>query len=120
MTHQDLVCAQELSDYCCALQGIRVRSCTVGRLAFSEEAQIAFVKFLSSGFYIFLAPLREVKEHVWSSVDCAATVPLFFMGSSAFPVSLLKGCLKSWSCRPRFIFILVVISHLIPKLGGNN
>lgn len=68
MTHQDLVCVQEVSDYCCTLQGIRVRRCTVGRLAFSEEAQSAFDKFLSSGFHIFLAPLGEVKEHVRSSV----------------------------------------------------
>lgn len=68
MTHQDLVCVQEVSDYCCTLQGIRVQSCTVGRLAFSEEAQSAFDKFLSNRFYTFLAPLGEVKEHVWSSV----------------------------------------------------
>lgn len=56
MTHQDLVCVQEVSDYCCTLQGIRVQNCTVGRLPFSEETQSAFDKFLSSGFYIFLAP----------------------------------------------------------------
>ncbi len=66
MTLQDLVCVQEVSDYCCTLQGIRAQSCTVGRLAFSEEAQSAFDKFLS--FLHFSSPLGEVKEHVWSSV----------------------------------------------------
>lgn len=66
MTHQDLVNVPEGSDYCCTLQGIGVQSCTAGRLAFTEEAQSAFDKFLSSGFYIFLAPLDKVKEIVWS------------------------------------------------------
>lgn len=68
MTHQDVRCVQEVSDHFCTLQGIRVQRCTAGRLAFSEEAQSAFDKFLSAGFYIFLGPLGEVKEPVWSSV----------------------------------------------------
>ena len=68
MTHQDVLCVREVSNHCRALQGIRVQRCTAGRLAFSDEAQSASDKFLSSGFYIFLAPLGEVKEPVWSSV----------------------------------------------------
>ncbi len=73
MTHQDLVCVQQVSDYCCTLQGMRVQSCTVGRLAFSEEAQRAFDKFLSSGSYIFRALLRDVKEHVRSSAGSVSS-----------------------------------------------
>lgn len=67
VTHQDLVNVPEGSDYRCTLQGIEVQSCTAGRLAFTEEAQTAFDKFLSSGFYIFLPPLGKVQEIVWSS-----------------------------------------------------
>lgn len=135
MTHQDLVCVQELSDYCCSLQGMREQSCTVGRLAFSEEARSAFDKFLFSGFYIFLDTLEGSKGT--RLVHHAATILSlckkfckfefhFWKAACWFLIILIIGCVgketfQSSKLRVGIdIFFLSQVGSLVVNTGGKH
>lgn len=86
------ICSAFRSDHCCSQQGMGLQTCTVGRLVFREEAQSAFDKFASTGFYIFLVLLGGNES--MPGANCPATNLSLFKRASVFQVCLCT-CVSS-------------------------